>query len=379
MGTKDERVQALTAIGLMSGASLDGVDVALLETDGEGIGRLGPSGHRAYSEAERALIQRAIADAADLRDRSARPGCLDQAETMITAAHAEAVEAFLTKNGLRASAIAVVGFDGQTVLHAPERLLTVQLGAGRALAARLRIPVVYDLRAADVAAGGQGAPLAAVFHRALVRSLGAPLPIGVINLGGIANLTYVGANDLVAFDTGPGSGLIDDVVRQRTGVTCDRDGKLAASGRVDEGALARLLAHAYFTRRPPKSLDRTAFDAWLKRVGGLAGISVEDAAATLTAFTAKTLGRAAFMLPRPPVSFIVAGGGARNPILMRRIADELAPARIQSADAVGWSAVALEAQALGYLAVRSLRSLPLTFPDTTGVATSTNGGVLVRL
>ena len=169
------------------------------------------------------------------------------------------------------------------------------------------------------------------------------------------------------------------VVVGATGAACDRDGKLASSGRVDEGALARLLAHAYFTRRPPKSLDRTAFDAWLKRVGGLAGISVEDAAATLTAFTAKTLARAAFMLPRPPVSFIVAGGGARNPILMRRIADELAPARVQSADAVGWSAAALEAQALGYLAVRSLRSLPLTFPGTTGVATSTNGGVLVRL
>src|SRR5262249_41037581 len=378
MKTKDAGVQALTAIGLMSGTSLDGVDVALVETDGEGIARLGPSGYRAYSEDERVLIRRAIVEAADLRDRSARPGCLSEAEALITAAHGEAAQAFLSRNGLRAGAIAVIGFHGQTVLHAPERLLTVQLGAGRVLAARLRIPVGYDLRAADVAAGGQGAPLAAVFHRALVRSLGRPLPLGVINLGGIASLTYVSQNDLVAFDTGPGTGLIDDVVRQRTSALCDRDGRLAAAGRLSEDALTRLMANAYFTRRPPKSLDRSAFDISLKRVGGLAGISIEDAAATLTAFTAKTVARGAFILPRPPLSFIVAGGGARNPTLVRMIADELAPAPVETADAVGWSAAALEAQALAYLAVRSLRGLPLTFPDTTGVAKSMNGGVLVR-
>src|SRR5262249_57746531 len=168
-----------------------------------------------------------------LRDRASRSGCLAGAEALITAAHVEAVEAFLTKNGLRSGAIPVVGFHGQTVLHAPERLLTVQLGDGRALAARLRIPVVFDLRAADVAGGGQGAPLGPAFHRAMVRQLGRPLPVGVINIGGIANLTYIGQHDLVAFDTGPGNALIDDFLRQRTGAAYDDGGRIAAAGRVN--------------------------------------------------------------------------------------------------------------------------------------------------
>lgn len=372
-------MQPATSIGLMSGTSYDGVDVALIETDGESITRFGSTGYRAYREEERALIRQAMAEAVPIGNRSARPGCLAQAETMITAAHAEAVEAFLSANGLRAGAIAAVGFHGQTVLHAPERLLTVQLGDGRALAARLRIPVVFDLRAADVAAGGQGAPLAPVFHRALVRQLGRPLPVGVINIGGIANLTYVGQHDLVAFDTGPGNALIDDFLRQRTGAAYDDGGRIAAAGDVNEEVLARLVSHGYFTRRPPKSLDREAFAIWLAKVGGLANMSTEDGTATLTAFTAVTLGRAAMRLPRPPASFIVAGGGASNPTLMRMIAEQLAPAQVETADAVGWSADALEAQAFAFLAVRNLRGLPITFPDTTGVPKSMNGGVLVRL
>src|SRR5262245_59921477 len=374
-----QAVQPLTAIGLMSGTAYHGVDVALVDTDGEGIGRLGPTGHRAYADDERALIRQAIAEAAGLGNRAARPGCLTQAEALITAAHAEAVEAFLTKNGLRAGAIGVVGFHGQTVLHAPERLLTIQLGDGRALAARLRIPVVYDFRAADVAAGGQGAPLASVFHRALVRGVARALPVAVINLGGLASLTYVGQNDLVAFDAGPGNARTDAFLPLRTGTAYDDGGKIAATGRVNKDTLARLLSHAYFTRRPPKSLDREAFSTWLDKVGGLPGMSAENAAATLTAFTAGTLARAVAMLPRPPASLIVAGGGTRNPIMMRMIAEQLAPARVETAAAVGASANALEAQALAYLAVRNLRGLPLTLPSMTGVATSMNGGVLVRL
>src|SRR5262249_36711216 len=210
-----------------------------------------------------------------LRDRASRSGCLAGAEALITAAHVEAVEAFLTKNGLRSGAIGVVGFHGQTVLHAPERLLTVQLGDGRALAARLRIPVVYDVRAADVAAGGQGAPLAPVFHRALVQRLRPPLPVGVIHIGGLANITYVGQNDLVASDTGPGNALIDDFLHQRPGAAFDDGGRIAAAGRVHKEVLARLVKHGYFTRRPPKSLDREAFGAWLDKVGGLDGMSIE--------------------------------------------------------------------------------------------------------
>src|SRR6266480_6316375 len=204
------------AIGLMSGTSYDGVDVALIETDGEEIGRLGPTGYRPYSDREREVVRRAIAVAASLTDRKARPAMLAAAEELVTDMHAEAVEAFLAANGMAPSEVAVVGFHGQTVLHRPDRGLTVQLGDGRALAGRLGIPVVYDFRAADVAAGGQGAPVVPIFHRAMVRMIDRPHPIGVLNIGGVANVTFIdGDRDLIACDTGPGNALIDDFLRLR--------------------------------------------------------------------------------------------------------------------------------------------------------------------
>src|SRR6266511_3858495 len=257
----------VSAIGLMSGTSYDGVDVALLNTDGEDIGRVGPTGYRPYSEQERALLRCAIAAAVNLGERAERPKILAEAEELVTDMHAEAVEAFLAANGTPPSEITVVGFHGQTVLHRPERRLTVQLGNGPMLAARLGIPVVYDFRAADVAAGGQGAPVVPVFHRALVQMLDRAHPVGVLNLGGVANLTFIDGDEIVAFDTGPGNALIDDFLRLRTGAPYDGEGKAAAAGRVDEAAVARLLAHPFFARRPPKSLDRNAFRSWVAEEG----------------------------------------------------------------------------------------------------------------
>jgi anhydro-N-acetylmuramic acid kinase len=369
----------MPAIGLMSGTSYDGVDVALIDTDGEAIGRLGPTGFRAYSDDERDLLRGALAAAVNLSDRDARPGVLATAEALITRAHAEAVEAFLIAHGMSAGQIAVVGFHGQTVLHDPARRLTVQLGDGEALAARLGIPVVYDLRAADVAAGGQGAPIVPVYHRALLRELERPHPVGVLNLGGVANLTFIdGERDIVAFDTGPGNALIDDFLRVRTGAPHDHDGQTAAAGTVDEAVVASVLSHPYFALPPPKSLDRNDFRQWLAAEGTLARKSTEDGAATLTAITAATIAASIRLLPRAPVSVIAAGGGTRNPVLMRMLAERLAPAVVETADAVGWSADALEAQAFAYLAVRSLRGLPLTFPTTTGVPRAMTGGLLAK-
>src|SRR5262245_34877235 len=208
----------VTAIGLMSGTSYDGVDVALIVTDGETIERLGPTGYRPYSDQERDVLRHAMAAATNLTDRRGRPKILAEAEELVTDMHAEAVEAFLAANGMPPSEGAVVGFHGQTVLHRPERALTVQLGNGRALAERLGIPVVYDFRAADVAAGGHGAPMVPVFHRAMLRLLKRPHPVGVLNLGGVANLTFINGNaELVACDTGPGTALIDDFVSFRAG------------------------------------------------------------------------------------------------------------------------------------------------------------------
>jgi anhydro-N-acetylmuramic acid kinase len=217
-----------------------------------------------------------------------------------------------------------------------------------------------------------------VYHRAMVRMLDRPQPVGVLNLGGVANVTYIDGEELIAFDVGPGNALIDDFIRLRTGEPHDADGAKAASGQVDEGAVARVLAHPYFARRPPKSLDRNEFRHWVAEEGRLAKKSVEDGAATLTAISAAAIAAARALLSRTPLSWIAAGGGTRNPTLMRMLAERLAPAPIETADKVGWSADALEAQAFAYLAVRSLRALPLTFPGTTGVAAPLTGGVLAR-
>src|SRR5580704_16137626 len=292
---------SVLAIGLMSGTSQDGVDIALIDTDGERIAQFGATACRPYSKAERTLLRRATSAAANLTERTARPALVAEAEQLVNDAHAEAVETFLGANDLQAGSVAAVGFHGQTLLHRPERGLTLQIGDGAALAARLGIPVVYDFRAADVAAGGQGAPFVPVFHRALVRLLDRPRPIGVLNLGGVANLTYIdGEGGLVACDTGPGNALIDDFLRMRTGRPQDLDGRAAAAGAVDEATVARVLAHPFFAKPLPKSLDRNSFHHWIATDAKLAGKSLEDGAATLTALTAAAIARSIALLPRAP-------------------------------------------------------------------------------
>ncbi len=359
------------AIGLMSGTSQDGIDVALIETDGEAVTRFGQTAYRPYSKDERALLRSAAAAATNLTDRTARPGVIAEAEQRLNAAHAEAVATFLAANDVAADAVTVIGFHGQTVLQRPERGLT---GDGSLLAARLGVPVVYDFRAADVAAGGQGAPLAPVFHRALVRRLDVAPPVAVLNIGGVANVTFIDGEDLIACDTGPGNALLDDFLRLRTGKLLDTDGRAAAAGVVDETAVARVLAHPFFGKPPPKSLDRNDFRGWVG--AALDDRSVEDGAATLTALAA--VARILPLLPRAPKTWIVAGGGARNPTLMRMLRERLAPARVETGHAAGWSIDSLEAQAVAYLAVRSIRGLPLTLPATTGAPRPLTGGVLAR-
>lgn len=369
----DSSRSLLRSIGLMSGTSMDGVDVALLETDGEGVVRFGPVGFARYSDDDRALLRAALAEAAGLEGRELRAGAVAAAERLVTDRHAEAVEAFLRDNALDRAAVDVIGFHGQTVLHRPGQRLTIQIGDGAALARRLGVPVVYDFRAADVAAGGQGAPLVPVFHRALALASDLPRPLALLNLGGVANLTYVeGDGDPIACDTGPGNALIDDLMLARTGEPIDRNGMTAARGRVDAAALARLLDESFFELPPPKSLDRNAFSG-----AATEGLSLEDAAATLTAFTAAAVAKLVPLLPKAPATVVVCGGGARNPILLRELTDRL-PCRVTTADLVGWSTDAMEAQAFAYLAVRSKRGLPLTFATTTGAPAAMTGGVLAE-
>ncbi len=359
------------AIGLMSGTSLDGVDIALLETDGEGLTKAGPTGFEPYSDADRDTLRSALVAATALRARTERPPPLDRAEVLVTERHAAAVERFLSNHSVARSAVDVIGFHGQTVLHRPDARLTVQIGDGAVLARQLGIPVVCDMRAADVAAGGQGAPLVPIYHQALVAAAGLGGPTLVINLGGVGNVTLVVAGrDPIALDTGPGNALVDDLMLERTGTAVDRDGAAAAAGHVDATALAALLDHPYFDLPPPKSLDRNAFSR-----APVAGLSTADAAATLTAFTAATVAAALSQLPAQPERAIVCGGGASNPSMMRALAARL-PCEVVTGAELGWSQDAVEAQAFAYLAVRSRRNLPLTFPTTTGVASPMTGGVL---
>jgi anhydro-N-acetylmuramic acid kinase len=299
-----------------------------------------------------------------------------KAEVLTTRTHAETVERLLADSGIAPSAVAVVGFHGQTVIHKPQAKLTVQVGDGPGLARRLGIPVVYDFRQADVAAGGQGAPLVPVFHRAIVATIARPHPVAVLNIGGVANVTFCdGGPDPIACDTGPGNALIDDFMRARTGARYDDNGDVAATGKPDTGFIARVLGHPFFDLKPPKSLDRNAF-AFANI--GLPEFSIADGAATLSALTVEAVGRIVPHLPAAPRAWIVAGGGARNATLMRMLAKRLAPASVETADQAGWSADALEAQAFAFLAVRSLRGLPITFPTTSGAPRPLNGGVVAR-
>ena len=363
----------MRAIGLMSGTSMDGVDVALLETDGETVTAFGPSGYRPYSEADRALLRQGLQDASRMAARNERPGVLADAEQLITRAHAAAVEGFLEQQAIARETIDVVSFHGQTVLHRPERRLTVQIGDGTGLARALGLSVVYDLRAADVAEGGQGAPLVPVYHRALVRNQKLAAPVCVVNIGGVSNISYVDGETLIACDTGPGNALLDDFMLQRTGEAVDRDGRLGATGRADEAFIAEALQRPFFTQPPPKSLDRNDFASLV-----LPELSTADGAATLTAFTAACIASVVKHLPRPPQSWIVAGGGANNPTLLAMLGDRLPGARVTTAAALGWQGDAIEAQAFAFLAVRSLKGLPLTFPGTTGVPKPMTGGVLAK-
>jgi anhydro-N-acetylmuramic acid kinase len=364
------------AVGLMSGTSLDGVDVALIETDGEAAVHFGPTGYRPYSERERRLLRDALAAGAALTGRDQRPGGLAEAEAFVTNVHAEVVQQFLRTHALAPADVAIVGFHGQTVLHQPEKRLTVQIGDGAALAKTVGIAVAHDFRAADVAAGGQGAPIVPAFHRAIAQTLDRPGPLAVLNIGGVANVTYVEAGrDPVACDTGPGNALIDDFMREHRGEPLDRDGDEAAKGVVDDAYVAHVLEHPFFAAPCPKSLDRDAF-AFANIE--LPTFSVEDGAATLSGLTAASVARVVPHLPKPPRCWIVAGGGAHNPTLLKMLREKLKPASVETADAVGWSADALEAQALAYLGVRVLKGSPITFPGTTGAPRPMTGGLIAK-
>lgn len=359
----------LTAIGLMSGTSLDGIDVALLRTDGEWQVERGPNRTYAYDQAFRRLLLQAHGEARGMLRRDERPGSLAEVERSLTERHAAAVRSFAADTGLDLDAVDLIGFHGQTVLHRPEAGLTVQLGDGPLLARLCGRPVVTDLRVADIDAGGQGAPLVPVYHRALAAAI-PQKPVVFVNIGGVSNVTWIGDDGILAFDSGPGNALMDDWALRHTGRACDTDGALARQGEANEAVLQRYLRHPYFDRPVPKSLDRGSFT-----LKGVEGLEAAAGAATLARVTSGAIARAAEWFKEPPALWIVCGGGRRNRFLMELLAGAvLAP--VVPAEACRLDGDSIEAEAWAYMAVRSLEGLPITFPSTTGAPRPLTGGVI---
>lgn len=357
---------ALRALGAMSGTSLDGVDAAVVETDGHAILGFGATGYRPYSPEERAVLRRALG-------QWAGPDVAAAAQ-VVGAAHAALLSEF--------EGVDLVGFHGQTLAHDPRGRGTLQAGDGAWLAEALGLPVVWDFRSDDVALGGEGAPLAPFFHFACARWAGLTEPVAFLNLGGVGNITFVdprldapeAEGALLAFDTGPANAPLDDFMTERFGRAMDEDGRLARAGRVEEGALELFLSESYFSRMPPKSLDRNDFG---EMIGLVRELPDADAAATLTAMVAAAVVQGMEHLPATPSRVLVTGGGRRNPVLMEMLAAALDQA-VAPVEAIGLDGDMLEAQAFAYLAVRVMRGLPTSCPSTTGVRAPVGGGIVSR-
>lgn len=375
-----EPTQPVCVLGLMSGTSMDGIDLAMLRTDGENTVERGPAFFVAYDAGFHRRIEAALETARQIGRREERPGDLAALEREITLRHAEAVEAFLKTDASRWGGPELVGFHGQTVLHKPDVGLTVQLGDGGLLAEQTGLPVVFDMRANDMIHSGQGAPLVPAYHAALARSLPEPFaatfPIVFVNVGGISNITYVPeAGDPVAFDTGPGNALIDQWVAREGGIPFDADGAVASEGGVARSVVEAYLDKPFFAKSGPKSLDRNDFT-----LAEAAGLELADGARTLAAVSAEAILACVPHLPKPPKLWIVCGGGRKNPHIvgdLRRGA-EAQSAKVILAEDAGLDGDATEAEAWAYLAVRAQKGLPLTFPTTTGCREAVSGGVIAQ-
>jgi anhydro-N-acetylmuramic acid kinase len=370
----------MRAIGLMSGTSMDGIDVALIETDGENaVERLAAS-EFAYEAGFRRALAASLETAKSIRKRDERPGDLRGIEQDITDRHAAAVKAFLDLNGLSPGDIGVIGFHGQTVLHRPEAGLTVQLGDGQRLAEATGIPVVYDMRANDMVHGGQGAPLVPAYHAALAAGFDPALSQGravcFVNIGGISNITFVCQGHApIAFDTGPGNTLIDQWVERHAGIPFDDGGRIAAEGGVVRRVADAYLAKPFFSSKPPKSLDRNDFT-----IEAADGLELSDGARTLARVSAEAIFASVKHLPQPPGLWIICGGGRKNRTIMADLSEfaRASDSRVATAEDCGLNGGSMEAEAWAYLAVRSLKGLPLTFPQTTGVKQAVSGGILAK-
>lgn len=353
----------LTIIGTMSGTAMDGIDVALLTTDGERLITPGCTAFYPYTPDFRTAL-RGVLGGTDV-------AAVMPVERELTRLHLDAVRNFILTHNLRIDVVDYIALHGHTILHDPKNRRTWQIGDGAFLAKELGIPVVYDFRSSDVAAGGHGAPLVPIFHAALAADL--PGPVVLVNIGGVANITFVGADGaLLAFDTGPGNALLDDWMLRKTGRLLDQDGAMAKSGTVDQTRIDTWLADEYFKRPAPKSLDRNRFAPLLAEIDAM---TTADGAATLAAFTASAIATATTHLPQAAKSWLICGGGRHNQAVMRGLETRLK--HVRTIDQLGWNGDFIEAWAFAYLAARRARNLPISFPTTTGVPVAMTGGVIV--
>ncbi len=371
--------RVLTAIGLMSGTSMDGVDVAMIRSDGRRIVERGAFMGMTFDPAFRQRLADALDQAKAINLRTDRPGDLARVEDELTQWHVNAVQAFAARFEIDLKQVDVIGFHGQTVLHRPHMGVTVQLGNGALLARKLNVPVVYDMRAGDMEAGGEGAPLAPAYHGALSAALqtgkSAGEPIAFVNIGGISNITCVDPDGtLTAFDTGPGNSLIDQWVEAKAGIPFDQGGAIASEGRILRPLVDSYLAEPFFVDPNRRSLDRNDF---LPPASNSA--SLDDGARSLARLTAEAIVKSAEILPKLPRQWIICGGGRNNRVIMDDLAELVGAGGgvVLSAEEVQLDGDAMEAEAWAYLAIRSLSGLPLSWPGTTGCKTPVTGGVHV--
>lgn len=360
----------------MSGTSLDGVDAAFLETDGQSIVRFGPNLCLEYSDADRRLLQQVTQDALKWKFRGSRPRSFAAAVDVIHAVHLKAVRQLCRANPDWAKKLSIIGFHGQTVVHHPpkggKKGQTLQLGDGHALASALGVPVYYDFRTADMAAGGQGAPLAPIYHQALASYSNLSLPVAVLNLGGVGNVTVLSAGgELIASDAGPGNGPLDSWIAHKGLGNFDPYGRYALAGTPKFELVDHWLKKGFFQSPVPRSADRFDFDV----LNDMKRLSAEDGAATLAAFTALSVLQTVNAMGQTPEVLIVCGGGRHNKAMMWMLREHLA-VNVKTAEDVGWNSDAIEAQAFAYMAVRSKLNLPISFPNTTGIIKPLSGGVL---
>jgi len=351
------------AIGFMSGTSCDGVDAAILDTDGESnISFLGGLTLNYGDDLRTRLLEASQHDVPIVE--------LLRLERDVSAHHLQAARMLLEQHPKLQKKISVIGLHGHTIRHIPNEGLTMQVGNPWILAKELGLPVVTDFRRCDMSVDGQGAPLVAMFHRALFED--EPRPTLVLNLGGVANVTWLGKEDeIIAGDTGPGCGLLDEWAQTMADLPHDLDGKLALAGKVNQEIVEAALTTPFFSKPLPKSADRYDFDHV-----DVSGLSVEDGAATLCAVTVEAIFRAVRRLPSMPDSMYVTGGGVHHPVIMDMLESKFG--KIRSVRERGLNPDTLEAECFAWLAVRHEKQLPLTIPETTGCQYPISGGVAAK-